>query len=140
VLDAVVVESFEGEQRLVDAARAARRFARARFSGFRVGAAIETTDGRVFTGCNVENASYGLTTCAERVALVKSLSEGHDRFTRLAVVTEAGRPAAPCGACRQLLWEYGGDLQIILASPTRIVRRHQLGRLLPVPFDGTSLE
>lgn len=139
-LDAVGVKPFEGEDRLVDAARAARGFARARFSAFRVGAAIETIDGHIFTGCNVENASYGLTICAERVALVKALSEGHDVFTRLAVVTEAGRPTAPCGACRQLLWEYSGDIQIILASPTKILQRHQLGRLLPVPFDHTSLE
>jgi cytidine deaminase len=101
---------------LIKAAREARQYARAEYSGFRVGAALETTEGRVFTGVNVESSSYGLTICAERVALVKALSEGSDRFTRLVVVTEADPPAAPCGACRQLLWDYARRLEIILVG------------------------
>jgi len=117
-----------------------RWLARARYSGFQVGAALETIDGHIVTGCNIENASYGLTICAERVALVKALSEGHEVFTRIAIVTAADRPTTPCGACRQLLWEYCGDIQVILASPTDVVRRYQLCRLLPAPFDHTSLE
>ena len=139
-LDHVVVEPLAFEDELVAAARGVRWLARARYSGFQVGAALETIDGHIITGCNIENASYGLTICAERVALVKALSEGHEVFTRIAIVTAAGRPTTPCGACRQLLWEYCGDIQVILASPTEVVRRHQLGRLLPAPFDHTSLE
>jgi cytidine deaminase len=117
---------FEGEPALVDAARAARERARAPFSGFKVGAALETVDGRIITGCNIENASYGLTVCAERVALLKALSEGHEIFTRIAVVADT---------IRQLLWEYCGDLQVILASLEEVGGRYQLSRLLPMPFD-----
>jgi cytidine deaminase len=101
---------------LIEAAREARVNARAEYSGFKVGAALETVEGQVFTGVNVESSSYGLTICAERVALVKALSEGADRFTRLVVVTEADPPAAPCGACRQLLWDYARGLEIILVG------------------------
>lgn len=139
-LDEVVVEPFALEELLVAAARDARERARARYSGFKVGAAIETIDGQIITGCNIENASYGLTLCAERVALVKALSDGHEVFTRIAIVTTASSVTSPCGACRQLLWEYCGDIQVILASPSAVKRRYQLGRLLPVPFDHTSLE
>jgi len=139
-LDEVIVEPFALEELLVAAARDARERARARYSGFRVGAAIETVDGQIITGCNIENASYGLTLCAERVALVKALSDGHEVFTRIAIVTTASHVTTPCGPCRQLLWEYCGDVQVILASPTAVKRRYLLGRLLPVPFDHTSLE
>ena len=139
-LDRVTVEPFEYEDVLVDAARAARARARARYSGFRVGAALETIDGQIITGCNVENASYGLTMCAERVALFKALSDGHEVFTRLVVVADSDEPTPPCGPCRQLLWEYCGDIQVILASPSEVKRRYQLGRLLPVPFDHRLLK
>jgi cytidine deaminase len=101
---------------LIELARSARKNARAEYSGFRVGAALETADGQVFTGCNVESSSYGLTLCAERVALVKALSEGADSFICLVVVTEADPPATPCGACRQLLWDYARGLEIILVG------------------------
>ena len=126
---------FPGEGLLVDFARIARDRARATFSGFKVGAALETVDGQIITGCNIENASYGLTVCAERVALLKALSEGHEVFARIAVVADTNRPTPPCGPCRQLLWEYCGDLQVILASLRSVAGRYQLSRLLPMPFD-----
>jgi cytidine deaminase len=124
---------------LVDAARAARRFAVAPFSNFAVGAALETPDGVVVTGCNVENATYGLTVCAERIALFKALSEGHRTFTRVVVVAGTESPTPPCGACRQLLWEFGGDLEVILANETKVAARHRLSALFPHPFDGRLL-
>jgi cytidine deaminase len=124
---------------LVRAARAARRRAHAPFSGFRVGAALETIDGAIVTGCNVENASYGLTICAERVAMFKALSEGHRRFRRIVVVADTAAPTPPCGACRQILWEFGGDLDVILANLRRVTGRHRLGDLLPHPFDARLL-
>lgn len=122
-------------RRLVGAARAARRHAVARESGFTVGAALGSSDGRVFTGCNVENATLGLTVCAERVALWKALSEGARSFTALAVVARPSAPTPPCGACRQLLWEYCGDIPIVLANARRVTGRHALAELLPMPFD-----
>jgi cytidine deaminase len=126
--------------KLITAARLARRNASAPFSKFTVGAALETADGRIVTGCNIENATYGLTMCAERVAMFKALSEGHRRFTRIAVVATAGDPTPPCGACRQILWEYGGDLEVILANLRRETGRHRLSALLPVPFDRRLLK
>lgn len=120
---------------LVEAARAVRAHARAGYSGFRVGAALEAEDGRIFTGCNVENATYGLTVCAERVALLKALSEGVDRFRRLAVVADTEAPTPPCGPCRQLLWEYAGDVPVVLANLQRETGRTSVGALLPLPFD-----
>ena len=124
---------------LVDAARRAREHAVATFSQFKVGAALETADGAVITGCNVENATYGLTICAERVAVFKALSEGHRAFTRIAIVADTAAPTPPCGACRQILWEFGGDLEIILANLAREVGRHRLSDLLPLPFDARLL-
>jgi cytidine deaminase len=125
---------------LLRAARAARRRAHAPFSRFKVGAALEAADGTIITGCNIENASWGLTMCAERVAMFKALSEGHRRFRRIAVVTSAASPTPPCGACRQILWEFGGDLEIILANLRRETGRHRLRELLPRPFDARSLK
>ena len=124
---------------LVEAARAARRFAVAPFSHFAVGAALETADGVVVTGCNVENATYGLTVCAERIALFKALSEGHRRFTRVVVVAATETPTPPCGACRQLLWEFGGDLDVVLANLRRETGHHALSELFPLPFDARLL-
>jgi cytidine deaminase len=124
---------------LVAAARQARERAVAPFSHFKVGAALETATGEVITGCNVENATYGLTVCAERVAMFKALSDGHRAFTRIAIVADTEAPTPPCGACRQILWEFGGDLEIILANLTRETGRHQLGALLPLPFDSRLL-
>jgi len=120
---------------LVEAARRARENAVARFSNFKVGAALETTDGVVITGCNVENATYGLTICAERVAMFKALSEGHRTFSRIAIVADTDDPTPPCGACRQILWEFAGDLEIVLANLTQEKGVHRLKDLLPLPFD-----
>jgi len=128
------------DDRLVAAARAARRHAVARQSGFKVGAALATADGRVFTGCNVENATLGLTVCAERVALWKALSEGARSFRRLAVVAGPAKPTPPCGACRQLLWEFCGDIPVVLANGRRVTGRYTLAELLPAPFDRRLLE
>jgi cytidine deaminase len=119
----------------VAAARAARAFACADFSHFRVGAAIETDSGAIVTGCNIENATYGLTVCAERVAMFKALSEGHRRFRKVVVVADTEAPTPPCGACRQVLWEFGGDLEVVLANLHRETGRHRLSALLPLPFD-----
>ena len=125
---------------LVAAARRARRHARAAYSGFQVGAALETSDGRIVTGCNIENATYGLTMCAERVAMFKALSDGHRRFTRIAVVADTAQATPPCGSCRHILWEFGGDLEVILANLRRETRRYALSDLLPLPFDGRLLK
>lgn len=124
-----------GSDPLVAAARRARRHAVAPYSGFKVGAALETADRRVITGCNIENATYGLTLCAERVAMFTALAAGHRRFRRVAVVADTGDPTPPCGACRQILWEFGGDLEVILANLRRETGRHRLSDLLPLPFD-----
>ena len=124
---------------LVGAARAAREHALAGFSHFQVGAALETADGQVITGCNVENATFGLTICAERVAMFKALSEGHRAFRRVAVVADTEAPTPPCGACRQILWEFGGDLDVILANLKSQTARMRLADLLPLPFDARLL-
>jgi cytidine deaminase len=125
---------------LIGAARRARRHARAAYSGFKVGAALETADGTIVTGCNVENATYGLTMCAERVAMFKALSEGHRRFTRIAVVADTAAPTPPCGSCRQILWEFAGDIEVVLANLRRETARCSLGELLPLPFDARLLK
>jgi cytidine deaminase len=129
-----------GEVDLVAAARQAREHAHADYSHFKVGAALETTDGIIVTGCNIENATYGLTICAERVAMFKALSEGHRSFKRIAVVADTNQPTTPCGACRQVLWEFGGNLEIILANLHTVQSRHQLKELLPHPFDARFIE
>ena len=134
-LEGAEPEAFTPEEGLLAAARAAREFAQAQYSTFKVGAALETVDGRIVTGCNIENATYGLTLCAERVALVKALSEGHTVFTRIAVVADTDAPTPPCGPCRQLLWEYCGDVEVVLGNMRGPAGRHRLSTLLPMPFD-----
>ena len=134
------VRDSAGEVDLVAAARRAREHADAAFSQFRVGAALETGDGTIITGCNIENATYGLTICAERVAMFKALSEGHRVFMRLAIVADTEAPTPPCGACRQVLWEFGGNLEIQLANLQEEKGTHQLKDLLPLPFDARLLE
>lgn len=118
---------------LVEAARAARQHAYAPYSRFAVGCALEADDGRVFVGCNVENASYGLGICAERAAVFAAVSAGARQFRRAVVVTDAEPPAAPCGACRQVLAEFGRDLPVDGVGAARTVR-WSLAELLPVPF------
>ena len=130
-----VAAGFAPEQSLLAAAVGAREFAQAAYSKFKVGAAIETVDGVIVTGCNIENATYGLTLCAERVALVKALSEGHTAFTRIAVAADTEEPTPPCGPCRQLLWEYCGDVDVILGNRRAVTGTHRLSSLLPLPFD-----
>lgn len=124
---------------LLAAAEAARKNASAAFSHFTVGAAIESVDGRIVTGANIENASFGLTMCAERVALFKALSDGHRAFQRLLVVSEDIKGIVPCGACRQVLWEFCGDIDVLSATPGQVVRRYKMEALLPDPFDAGRL-
>jgi len=124
---------------LIGEAVRARQHARVAQSAFAVGAAIETAGGRMFAGCNVESATYGLTVCAERVALWKALSEGEAAFLRIAVVADTAALTPPCGACRQVLWEYCGDIEVILANLKRKRAAYRLSELLPVPFDGRLL-
>jgi cytidine deaminase len=128
-----------GEVDLIDAARRAREHADAAFSHFKVGAALETADGSVVTGCNIENATYGLTICAERVAMFKAVSEGYRAFTRIAIVADTELPTPPCGACRQILWEFGGNLEIVLGNLKEPKGTHHLKDLLPLPFDARLL-
>lgn len=125
--------------RLVAAARKARRRAVAPYSKFKVGAALETDDGTVIEGCNVENASYGLTMCAERVAMFSALAQGHRKFRRIVVVADTDAPTPPCGPCRQILWEFGGNLEVTLANLRRVTGTHRMADLLPLPFDDRLL-
>ena len=125
---------------IVHAARIARERAMAAFSDFKVGAALETADGRIITGCNIENSTFGLTMCAERVALFKALSEGHRAFKRIAVVADTSQTTSPCGACRQMLWEFAGDIEVLLADLKAVKTTHQLKELLPHPFDARFIE
>jgi len=120
---------------LTAAALAARANAFAPFSHFLVGAALEDRDGRVHTGCNVENATYGLTVCAERVAVFKAISEGVREFRRIAIAADTETLTPPCGACRQILWEFCGDIPIILVNPRGKTETYQLKELFPKPFD-----
>jgi cytidine deaminase len=120
---------------LVEAALAVRANAFAPFSKFQVGAAIEDSTGRIHTGCNVENATYGLTICAERVAVFKAISEGVRSFRRVAVAADTDNLTPPCGACRQILWEFCGDVEIVLANPRGKVESYRLKELFPKPFD-----
>jgi cytidine deaminase len=123
----------------VDAALAARGFAHAPFSMFKVGAALQAEDGRVFTGCNIENATYGLTMCAERVAIFKAMSEGARRFVRIAVAADAETLAPPCGACRQILWEFCGNAGLTLVNLDGKQEHLKLSDIFPRPFDASFL-
>ena len=124
---------------LIEAALAARENAHAPFSHFRVGAALEDATGRFHTGCNVENATYGLTICAERVAVFKAVSEGARRFRRVAVAADTDVLTPPCGACRQILWEFCGDLELVLTNLHGMTETFRLKDLLPRPFDASFL-
>jgi len=128
-----------GSDQLVAAARAVREHAVADYSGFKVGAALETDTGEIITGCNIENSTYGLTVCAERVAIFKALSEGKRSFKRIAVVADTASPTPPCGACRQIIWEFCGDVEVIIANLTTVSATLRMKDLLPLPFDKTLL-
>ena len=127
------------ESDLIKAAQQAQKFARAPYSNYSVGAALLTADGRVFTGANVESSSYGLSVCAERVALFKALSEGADDFAKLAIATDSHPPASPCGACRQLLWDYARGVKIILVGKSGAAVKTKIAELLPRPFGNEDL-
>ena len=124
---------------LLEAALSARRHAHAPFSKFLVGAAVADISGRIHTGCNVENATYGLTICAERVAVFKAISEGARQFTRVAVAADTDVLTPPCGACRQILWEFCGDVELTLVNPRGKTESFRLKDLFPRPFDASFL-
>jgi cytidine deaminase len=124
---------------LIAAARTAREHAHAPYSNFRVGAAVRARSGRIFTGCNVENSTYGLTLCAERVAIFKAISEGERGFAAVAVVTDTDAFTPPCGACRQIIWEFCGDAEVVLANLKGKVEVLQMSALFPRPFDQSFL-
>ena len=123
------------EEGLVAAARAARTHASAPYSGFQVGAALLSEDGTIYTGCNVESASYGLTVCGERTAVFKAVSEGARRFLAVAVVTGADGPTPPCGACRQVLWDQCGDIEVLMSTLSGAQEKRKLSALFPRPFE-----
>jgi cytidine deaminase len=125
---------------LLRQAEQARTFAQAALSGFKVGAALETRQGRVFGGCNVENATLGLTVCAERVAIWKALSEGETAFRRIVIVADSKILTPPCGACRQIIWEYCGDIEVVLSNLRGKRATHRMSRLFPQPFDARFLK
>lgn len=124
---------------LVELATEARTRAHAPFSRFKVGAALRTRDGWIVTGCNIENASYGLTLCAERTAVFKAVSEGLRAFDAIAVVVDAPKLAAPCGPCRQILWEFCGDIWVRMETLKGKRKTLRMSELLPLPFDRSNL-
>jgi cytidine deaminase len=124
---------------LIEAAKAARERAHAPFSKFKVGAAVEDEHGHVFTGCNVENASYGLSLCAERVAIFKAVSEGAGKLVRIAIVADTPTLTPPCGACRQIMWEFMGDTEMTLANLSDRQEKLRLTSIFPRAFDASYL-
>ena len=128
------------QNKLVEIATEAREKAFAPFSNFKVGAALLAQSGAVFSGCNIENASYGLTMCAERVAIFKAISEGEKNFKHLAIVADTDNLTPPCGACRQIIWEFCGDVEIVLANLQDETESFQMSELLPRAFDVNFLK
>jgi cytidine deaminase len=129
-------ELSETRKKLVEAARQARERAFAPYSGFSVGAALECRDGAIFTGCNIENSSYGLSLCAERVAIFKAVSEGRRDFVRIAVIADSHAPVRPCGACRQVISDLlGSQAEVIMANLSGAVDLKIVDEILPIPFD-----
>ena len=125
---------------LIEAAKKARENALAPFSNFKVGAALETADGKVYAGCNIENASYGLTVCAERVAIWKALSEGERAFSQIVVAADTDELTPPCGACRQIIWEFCGDVPVTLTNLRDKSETVKMSELLPRAFGREFLE
>jgi cytidine deaminase len=130
----------EDSESLIEAAKRARAQSVAPFSNFQVGAAVKTADGKVYTGCNIESASYGLTVCAERVAIWKALSEGERQFTELAVVADTETLTPPCGTCRQIIWEFARGVTIVFANLNGESEEFQIADLLPRAFDARFLK
>ena len=128
------------EEELIAEAERARQNAYAPYSNFKVGAAVETDDGDIYIGCNVESASYGLTVCAERVAIWKGISRGVTKFGRIAVVVDTEEPTPPCGTCRQIIWEFCGDVPVILANLHGKRETVMMSELLPRAFDSKFLK
>jgi len=124
---------------LLTAALNARDHAHAPFSKFRVGAALEDSSGRIYSGCNIENATFGLTLCAERLAVFKAVSEGARDFRRIAVAADTDTLTPPCGACRQILWEFCGDIEVLLTNPRGKSESLRLKELFPRAFDASFL-
>ena len=120
---------------LIEEATKAREKAVAPFSKYKVGAALRTAGGKIFHGCNVENCTYGLTVCAERVALLSALAAGERKFTAIAVVTQSEEPGTPCGPCRQLMWEFCGDIDVTIANLQGKKIDYKLSTLFPFPFN-----
>jgi cytidine deaminase len=130
----------EEQNKLFERAAEAREKAVAPFSGFQVGAALLTETGEIFTGCNIENASYGLTMCAERVAIFKAVSEGARSFEKICVVADTEDLTPPCGACRQIIWEFCGNIEIVLTNLHGKIETMQMSELFPRAFDAKFLE
>ena len=130
----------EDLEQLIEVAKEARQQSVAPFSTFRVGAAVKTESGKIYTGCNIESASYGLTVCAERVAIWKALSEGERKFTALAVVADTETLTPPCGTCRQIIWEFARGATIVFANLTGQSEVFQIADLLPRAFDARFLK
>jgi len=128
------------EDELIAAAADVRKRAYAPYSNFKVGAAVETENGDIYTGCNVESASYGLTVCAERVAIWKAVSEGEKEFTEIAVVVDTEELTPPCGVCRQIIWEFCNDIPVIFANLKGDSEIVQMSELLPRAFDTKFLK
>ncbi len=126
-------------EELIEIAKQAREKASAPFSNFKVGAALVDKAGEIFTGCNIENASYGLTMCAERVAIFKAISEGAREFQKIIVVADTENLTPPCGACRQIIWEFCGDIEIILANLQGKTETFKMKELFPRAFDANFL-
>lgn len=125
---------------LIKIAKSAMNNAYVPYSKFRVGAAIETIDGKVYTGCNIENASFGGTNCAERTALFKAISEGNRKFTKIAIISDSSDYTYPCGICRQVLSEWGLNIDIIVANCNEEYKIHKLSEILPYAFTNENME
>ena len=128
------------KKELIEAARKVREKAYAPYSNFKVGAAVRTKSGKIYTGCNVESASYGLTVCAERVAVWKAVSEGEKEFTEISVVADTEELTPPCGVCRQIIWEFGGDIPITFSNLNGKTETVKMSELLPRAFDTKFLK
>ncbi len=127
-------------ERLVRAALEAREKAYVPYSNFPIGAALLTKDGQIFSGCNIENASYGLTNCAERTAIFKAISAGHHELKMMVVVADTARPIPPCGACRQVIFEFGEDITIVMRNLQGDSVQYQSRELLPAAFNRRDLD